>query len=248
MTGSRHLFNVAAAAPKATTMALSKSVRSSLLLFFVSGPLHAQPADADLRKDALRSMKLAASYFRGTVASHGGYVYYYRLDLTERWGEGKTTPDTIFVQPPGTPTVGIAYLKAYAATGDKFYLDAARETTEGLVNGQLESGGWTQVIHFAKPQQGRLGKYRRRRGGSWNVSSLDDGQTQAALLFLVRADRALGFKHADIHDAVIFGLDALLKAQFPIPQWWLSTGVDCACRRAARGQGEVSRLRLEDRG
>lgn len=183
----------------------------------------AQPTDTAQRDAALAAMKYAASYYRGNVASHGGYVYYYSLDLRDRWGEGKASPGTIFVQPPGTPTVGIAYLKAYTATGDKFYLDAARETAEALVNGQLESGGWTQVIHFAKPQRGRMGKYRKSGAGSWNVSSLDDGQTQAALEMLIRADQALHFKHADIHEAALFGLDALLKVQFAngaFPQGW----------------------------
>ena len=51
----------------------------------------------------------------------------------------------------------MAYLKAYAATADRFYLDAARETAEALVNGQLASCGWTQVIHFDRPKQGRMG-------------------------------------------------------------------------------------------
>jgi len=178
---------------------------------------------ATLTDEALRTLKKAVSYYHDKVASHGGYVYYYSPDLQQRWGEGKASPDTIFVQPPGTPSVGMAYLKAHAATGDKFYLDAARKAAEALVQGQLESGGWAQVIHFAKPHKGRVGKYRKGIPGSWNVSSLDDGQTQAALEFLIHADRALDFKHADIHDAVIYGLNALLKAQFPngaFPQGW----------------------------
>ncbi len=206
-------------------MSRSRVLWLTLLLpcAFGVGPLHAQQPASDLREDALRALKKAASYYRGQVASHGGYVYYYSPDLKERWGEGKASPDTIFVQPPGTPTVGMAYLKAYAATGDKFFLDAARETAEALAYGQLESGGWTQVIHFARPEQGRLGKYRNGKGGSWNVSSLDDGQTQAALTMLMRADKALDFKDAKIHDAATYGLDALLKAQFAngaFPQGW----------------------------
>jgi hypothetical protein len=166
------------------------------------------------REEALQAMKKAATFYCAKVASHGGYLYYYSLDLEQRWGEGKFTADTIFVQPPGTPTVGMAYLKAHEATGDRFYLDAARETAEALVAGQLQSGGWTQAIHFAKVSN-RMGKYRKGNGGSWNSSSFDDGQTQAALQMLVRADQALGFKHAEIHEAALYGLDALLKAQFP---------------------------------
>src|SRR5207247_6051175 len=103
-----------------------------------TSPRQAQETRHDLRQEALVAMKQAASFYRGKVASHGGYVYYYSVDLQERWGEGKASPDTIFVQPPGTPTVGMAYLRAHAATGDRFYLEAAGEAAEPLVYGHLQ--------------------------------------------------------------------------------------------------------------
>lgn len=202
------------------------------LALCIVAPLRAEEPK-DLRAEAKAALKTAATYYRAKVASHGGYVYYYAPDLKERWGEGAATVDTIFVQPPGTPTVGMAYLKAFAATGDKFYLDAARETAGALVYGQLQSGGWTQVIHFAPAN--RMGKYRNGKGGNWNASSLDDGQTQAALVMLMRADRALDFKDKEIHDAVTYGLDALLKAQFRsggFPQVWQKPVEDFAAKQA----------------
>src|SRR5262245_7818462 len=180
------------------------------------------PMQAPAKDDALQAMKKAATFYRAKVARHGGYVYYTSVDLQERWGEGKATADQIWVQPPGTPTVGMAYLKAYAATKDPWYLEAARETAEALVHGQLESGGWTNLIDF-NPNGKRVGKYRSGKGGNWNTSSLDDGQTQSALLMLIRADEAMEFKHAAIHEAARYGLDSLLKAQFPngaFPQVW----------------------------
>ena len=203
-----------------------RSTVLSLILLLTSAlgvaSLAAQQPDAALREEALNGLKKAATFYRGKVASHGGYVYYYTPDLKERWGEDKASPDTIIVQPPGTPTVGMAYLRAYAATGDKFYLDAAREATESLVYGQLQSGGWAQVIQFDPAKQ--VDKYRNSKGGSRNVSSLDDGQTQAALQMLIHTDLALDFKHAEIHDAAQFGLKALLAAQFAngaFPQGWI---------------------------
>lgn len=192
-----------------------------LACLFSAGGLPAWSAEPGLRDEALRALKSGATFYRERVARHGGYVYYSSADLSERWGEGRVGADTIVVQPPGTPTVGMTYLTAYEATGDRYYLDAAREAAEALVYGQLQSGGWTQVIHFGPAE--RLGKYRHGRGGNWNASSLDDGQTQAALRLLMRADRALGFEHAAIHEATTYGLDALLKAQFPngaFPQVW----------------------------
>lgn len=174
-------------------------------------------AEPKLRDEATQAMKKAASFYRSKVATRGGYVYYYSEDLQQRWGEGKAAPDTIFVQPPGTPTVGMAYLKAFTATDDKFYLDAATETAEALVYGQLQSGGWTQTIRFEKGE--RKSPYRDGK----DTSSLDDGQTQSALIMLIRTDRAHNFQNAKIHEAAERGLNALLKAQFPngaFPQIW----------------------------
>lgn len=183
----------------------------------------APPQEGALREPALAALKKAATFYHDKVSRHGGYVYYTSLDLTERWGEGKAAPDTIFVQPPGTPTVGMALLDAHAATGDPFYLEAARDAARALVQGQLESGGWTQVIAFGSDVDKDAGKYRQRKGGRRNTSSLDDGQTQSALLMLIRTDRALDFRDAEIHEAALFGLGALLRAQFAngaFPQVW----------------------------
>ena len=204
-------------------MARSRTLALILLMHvaFDEGPLRAQQTGPALREEALHTLRKAAAFFRGEVASHGGYVYYYSLDLRRRWGEGEASPDTIFVQPPGTPNVGMAYLKAHAATGDRVFLDAAREAAEALVAGQLESGGWTQAVHFG--QSGRKERYRKGKGGNRNNSSLDDGQTQVALQMLARADLALNLQHAGIRDAALYGFEALLKAQFPngaFPQVW----------------------------
>ena len=166
------------------------------------------------RADAATALRRAATYFHTRVAAHGGYVYFHSTDLTQRWGEGTATADQVFVQPPGTPAVGEAFLKAHEATGEQLYLDAARAAGGALVFGQLKSGGWTQRIDF-DPQGTHVALYRHGRGKGRNHTSLDDDQTQAAVKFLARLDRALGFKDAAIHDAARFALDALLAAQFP---------------------------------
>ena len=43
-----------------------------------------------------------------------------------REGEGRANETTVWVQPPGTPSIGMAFLDAYEATGDPTYLEAAR--------------------------------------------------------------------------------------------------------------------------
>jgi PelA/Pel-15E family pectate lyase len=179
-------------------------------------------AQSDLRQQATDAMRQAAEFYRNDVAAHGGYVYHYSLDLKQRWGEGVATKDQAWVQPPGTPTVGMAYLKAFEATGDRFYLDAATDAATAIVYGQLKSGGWTNSIDF-DTSSSRVAEYRNGRGRGKNNSSLDDGQTQSAIRLLVQVDQALEFKNQPIHEASLIALDALLRAQYPnggFPQVW----------------------------
>ncbi len=180
------------------------------------------PAQSDLRQQAIDTMYKAAQFYHSQVASHGGYVYHYSLDLTQRWGEGVATNSQIWVQPPGTPTVGLAYLKAYEATGDRFYLDAATDAAIAVVYGQLKSGGWTNSIDF-DPKSKHVAEYRNHRGHGKNNSSLDDGQTQSAIQLIIEVDKAHEFSNQVIHESAVVALDALLRAQFPnggFPQVW----------------------------
>lgn len=179
-------------------------------------------AQGDLRSQGEAALRKSVTYYRTKVASRGGYVYHYSLDLQQRWGEGPATPDQIWVQPPGTPAVGLAYLKAYAATGDRYYLESAREATEALVYGQLQSGGWRNCVDF-DPAGTQVDQYRNGKGRGSNNSTLDDGSTQTAIRLVAQADRALGFKHPAIHESARIAGEALLKAQYPngaFPQVW----------------------------
>jgi PelA/Pel-15E family pectate lyase len=116
--------------------------------------------------------------------------------------------------------VGAAILRAYERTGEAAFLEAARQAGVCLVRGQLESGGWTYRIEF-DPQARRRFFYRvpptNQRG--FNVSTLDDDTTQSALQFLMQLDRALEFKDRSVHEAVQYGLDRLLKVQYPCGAW-----------------------------
>ncbi|WP_406698822.1 pectate lyase [Singulisphaera sp. Ch08] len=212
--------------PCGIIVAFTLAGSSTLALGFDDRP--APPGDGQsyevLRGEVTRAMRLAASFYRHKVASHGGYVYHYSVDLGQRWGEGKATIDQIWVQPPGTPTVGLTYLKAYEATGDQFYLDAAKEAGEALRYGQLVSGGWTNSIDF-DPKGEKVARYRTSRGRSRgaNNSTLDDGISQAAIRFMMRLDQTLGSTDKAIHESAQVAISALLKAQFPnggFPQVW----------------------------
>src|SRR3954453_12562777 len=109
-------------------------------------------------------------------------------------GERPATGTMVWVQPPGTPTVGLAFLDAYEATGDRTYLDAAKAAAGALVRGQLRSGGWDYAIEF-DPQKRSAYAYRADPAAAagarkaMNVTTLDDDNTQSALRLLMRLDR-----------------------------------------------------------
>jgi PelA/Pel-15E family pectate lyase len=181
----------------------------------------AAPGDEPVsRERAAAGLRRAVEYFRTEVATEGGYLWRYGEDLARREGEGKATATQVWVQPPGTPAVGLAYLAAYEATGDGYHLDAARDAARALVRGQLRSGGWTNPIEF-DPKLRKRFAYRVDGGGdrARNVTSLDDDTTQSAVRFLVRVDAALKGKDDRIREATRYALTSLLKAQYPNGAW-----------------------------
>lgn len=178
------------------------------------------------RDDVRAALDKAVAYFHEHCSKQGGYDWRYSRDFKLTEGEGKTGPTTVWVQPPGTPAVGMALLEAFKATGDQRYLDWGTETARALVKGQMQSGGWSYFIEF-DPQQRKLFGYRDnapfrldpRRKNTRNVTTLDDDTTPAALRCLVLVDQALSLKDREIHEAALFALNALCTAQFPNGGW-----------------------------
>jgi len=188
---------------------------AALGLCLVGGTAAAQSPD---RAAVEAALKKAGRFFAG-LATEGGYVWRYSADLAAREGEAKIEGPTIWVQPPGTPTVGEAFLAAHAATGDAFYLDTARAAARSLVRGQLQSGGWGYHVEFDPQKRLRYAYRVDGRRARENLSTLDDDTTQAALRFLMRFDRATKFAEADVHEAALFGLKTLLDRQAPSGGW-----------------------------
>lgn len=180
-----------------------------------------EAGDAALRRSAEEALRRAVTFFDQEVSIEGGYVWAYAEDLTLREGEGKATPQTAWVQPPGTPSVGMALLQAYHLTKAPLCLQAATRTAHALVKGQLVSGGWDYRIEFAPQARSRY-RYRKPPTGgekAANSSTLDDDNTQSALRFLMMYDRETGMKDEVVHEAVTYGLDALLAVQRPNGGW-----------------------------
>lgn len=168
------------------------------------------------------ALRKSVGFFHGQVAAHGGYVYQYSHDLARREGEGATDKDTVWVQPPGTPAVGLAYVEAFERIGDPALLAAAKDAADCLIRGQFRSGGWNSSIDFA-PERRAKTAYRvdppRPKKPGFNVSTFDDDKSQSALRFLMRLDQALKFEDKRLHECVQFALDAVLAAQFPSGGW-----------------------------
>ena len=183
------------------------------------------PSAETLRDRAVDTMARATRYFRTEIATEGGYLWSYKHDLTLRQGERPATDTQIWVQPPGTPAIGLRYLDAFRATGDPLYREGAIEAARALVWGQLSTGGWDYVIDF-DPEKSKQWHYRRdvvkgdeTPGDRNHRSVFDDNTSQSAMRLLMRVDKLLDFNDDEIHSAVEFGLDAFLKAQYQNGAW-----------------------------
>src|SRR5688572_30585324 len=215
-----------------THMTRSLIVAGVLAAGLAGAPQARQRDDPALHERARAALRKAVEFYRTKVATEGGYHFAYAADLSYGRSEMSEGPTRIEIQREGTPLVGMAYLDAYEATRDRFYLDAATEVARALVKGQYCSGGWDYYIEF-EPE--KRNQYPYRADGlvrsvrlqadpcaatrPERQTTLDDNITQAAMRVLMRVDRDLGFKDAAIHEAALFALDSLIKAQYPNGAW-----------------------------
>lgn len=214
--------------PRGVTAALLASA-----LILSCAPAADPGGEAPSREEVEQALRKAVDFFRSNASIQGGYHFAYTEDFSygrSEHSEGRTQAE---VQREGTLVVATAYLSVYEATGDPYYLDAARETALALVRGQLCSGGWDYSIEL-DPDKRKEYPYRvdgncdgweprsddqfadaRRR----RFTNLDDNVTQGALRILMRVDRELDFKDEAIHEAARYGLEGLIRAQYPSGGW-----------------------------
>src|ERR1043165_5646002 len=117
-------------------------------------PLPAAPSPATApsaqpdRERVLAGMLRATRFLSERAAYRGGYVWAYLPDFSRSWGELEARRSMLWVQPPGTPSVGHLLLDALHATGDELYLRAALDTARALIRAQHATGGWNYVYDF----------------------------------------------------------------------------------------------------
>ncbi len=95
-----------------------------------------------LDDQVINTMKTATRFMMDKVSYNGGFVWNYLPDMSRSWGEMEAKRTMVWIQPPGTPSVGHLLLDAYHATGDEYYYEAAKKVANTLIWGQLECGGW----------------------------------------------------------------------------------------------------------
>ncbi len=174
----------------------------TVVLFSVALCTAAYGADEALPGQAADALSKAVRYLTEKISVGGGYLGSYKIDLAtgefvDQWGEGHATKDQNWTQPPGNPSVGMAYLRAWEATGDEQYLDAAVQVAKSLVFGQLECGGWDYIVDHSRA--GEVNWFYRHNAastdpklaGGRNQATFDDNVSQHATRLLMAVDQAL---------------------------------------------------------
>ena len=180
-------------------------------------------AQSPTREEAIAAMHRAVRFFRTHCSAGGGYIFRLSADLKKREGEGKVGNTTAWLQPPGTPSVGMAYTTVFQLTQDQEVKEAALATAQALIQGQLQSGGWYHRIDFAPEDRARFA-YRvddvpsdNRR--QVNQTTFDDDKSQSAARFLMHLDHTLNFQQPAVHEAATYAVDAFVKAQYANGAW-----------------------------
>ena len=207
--------------------------RTGLWLFAVLGVL-ASPVRAQVQAQAQSTvgkaevqatMRRATQFMVEKVSYRGGYLWNYLPDMSRRWGEMEARETMIWLQPPGTSSMGHVFLDAYHATGDEYYYKAAESVASALIWGQHPSGGWNYVVDFAGDRSLR-DWYATTGKNAWRLeefqhyygnATYDDQVTTDAAIFLLR----LYFEKLDSRykEPVEKAIGFVLNSQYPLGAW-----------------------------
>jgi len=204
--------------PNASRRSLLAAVSSSALSASCASFFEPDTDTGSNDGDARQAMKRAARFMRERVAYRGGYVWSYLPDFSRRWGEMEAYPSMIWIQPPGTATVGHLYLDCFHSTRDEFYYQAAMDVADGLIGAQHPSGGWNYLHDFAGEDSARRWYDTIGKNG-WRLeefhhyygnATFDDAGTSEASQFLLRLylERRSSRLREPLERAIRFVLDS----------------------------------------
>jgi len=196
-----------------------------LACILVAATAFAQRPSSPDREQITDAMKRATIFMVERVSTNGGYVWSYLPDLSRRWGELEARATQIWIQPPGTATMGHLFVDAYHATKDEYYYQAAEKVAGALMSAQHSSGGWDYLADFAGETSLRewyetIGRNAWRMEEFqyyWGNATFDDAGTAESAKFLLRMyveKRDAKYKAA-LEKAVRFVLDS----QYAIGAW-----------------------------
>jgi len=178
-----------------------------------------------LPQEAEKAMLKATRYMVEKVSTNGGYVWHYLPDLSRRWGEMEAYKTMIWVQSPGTVSMGHLFLDTYRVTRDEYYYQAAEKTASALIWGQSPEGGWNYVIDFAGDRSlkhwyntiGKNGWRLEEFQHYYGNSTYDDDVTSNAARFLLR----IYLEKLDPvwKPALDKAINFILESQYPTGGW-----------------------------
>jgi len=185
----------------------------------------AESSGSPARNDVESAMRRATQFMVEKVAYRGGYLWNYLPDMSRRWGEMEARKTMIWLQPPGTSSMGHVFLDAYHATGDEYYYRAAEQVGAALIWGQHPSGGWNYVVDFGGDRDLR-DWYATVGRNAWRLeefqhyygnATFDDQVTTDAAMFLLRlyVEKLDARYKPPVDRAIAFVLDS----QYPIGGW-----------------------------
>jgi hypothetical protein len=200
-------------------------VRNLALVALMLCGAAAPSAQNSSRQHILDAMKRATAFMVDKVSTNGGYVWAYLPDLSRRWGELEARSTQIWLQPPGTATMGHLFLDAYHATGDEYYYQAAEKVAAALIWAQHPSGGWNYLADFAGERSlrewydtvGRNAWRMEEFQYHWGNATFDDAGTAESSKFLLRlyVEKRDPTYRAALDKAIRFVVDS----QYPIGAW-----------------------------
>ncbi len=177
------------------------------------------------KEKVLQTMLNATEFMVNDVSYNGGYVWYYAPDFSRQWGEMEAYKTMIWLQHPGTISMGHLFLDAYKATNDEYYYKAAQKAASAIIWGQSNEGGWNYVVDFAGDRSlkhwyntiGKNGWRLEEFQHYYGNSTFDDDITSDAARFLLRM--YLEKMDPAYKPALDKAINFIIKSQYPIGGW-----------------------------
>lgn len=131
----------------------------------------------------------------------------------------------IWLQDPGTVSMGHIFVDAYRATNNEYYYQAAENVASALIWGQSKEGGWNYMVDFAGDRSlkhwyntiGKNGWRLEEFQHYYGNSTFDDDITSDAARFLLRMylEKMDPRFKPSLEKAISF----VLESQYPIGGW-----------------------------